>query len=107
MSGEDPFAFDNRHLKVLPTNARTEVGCPPFGPIFALGAAVDYLAGIGIERIAERVLDLNERLTSRLERIKRKRLGLDRDVEHEIVASVWEDEAEAYARQMGFAGATE
>ena len=68
MSGEDPFAFDNRHLRVLPTNARTEVGCPPFGPIFALGAAVDYLAGIGIERIAERVLGLNTYLTSRLER---------------------------------------
>jgi len=68
MSGEDPFAFDNRHLRVLPTNARTEVGCPPFGPIFALGAAVDYLAGIGIERIAERVLALNTYLTSRLER---------------------------------------
>jgi selenocysteine lyase/cysteine desulfurase len=68
MSGEDPFAFDNRHLRLLPTNARTEVGCPPFGPIFALGAAVDYLAGIGVERIAERVLALNEHLTSRLER---------------------------------------
>jgi selenocysteine lyase/cysteine desulfurase len=68
MSGEDPFAFDNRHLRVLPTNARTEVGCPPFGPIFALGAAVDYLAGIGIERVAERVLGLNKYLTSRLER---------------------------------------
>ncbi len=68
MSGEDPFAFDNRHLRLLPTNARTEVGCPPFGPIFALGAAVDYLAGIGVERIAERVLSLSEHLTSRLER---------------------------------------
>ena len=50
MSGEDPFAFDNRHLRLLPSNARTELGCPPFGPIFALGAAVDYLSGIGIER---------------------------------------------------------
>jgi selenocysteine lyase/cysteine desulfurase len=68
MSGDDPFAFDNRHVRLLPTNARTELGCPPFGPIFALGAAVDYLAGIGIERIAERVLGLNTYLTSRLER---------------------------------------
>jgi selenocysteine lyase/cysteine desulfurase len=68
MSGEDPDAFDNRHLRILPTNARTELGCPPFGPIFALGAALDYLSGIGIEKISERVLGLNAYLTSRLER---------------------------------------
>ena len=68
MSGDDPFAFDNRHLRILPTNARTELGCPPFGPIFALGAAIDYLSGIGVEKIAERVLALNMYLTFRLER---------------------------------------
>ena len=68
MSGDDPFAFDNRHLRILPSNARTEVGCPPFGPIFALGAAIDYLSGIGVDAIAERVLALNMYLTSRLGR---------------------------------------
>ena len=50
------------------SHARTELGCPPFGPIFALGAAVDYIAGIGIEKIAERVLNLNTYLTTRLDR---------------------------------------
>jgi selenocysteine lyase/cysteine desulfurase len=68
MSGEDPFAFDNRRLRLLPSNARTETGCPAFGPIFALGAAIDYLSGIGIGQIAERVLALNMYLTSRLGR---------------------------------------
>lgn len=68
MSGEDPYAFDNRGQRLLATNARTETGCPPFGPIFALGAAVEYLAGIGMEAIAERVLALNAHLTSRLGR---------------------------------------
>ena len=68
LSGEDPFAFDNRQLRVLASNARTELGCPPFGPIFALGAAVAYLAGIGIAQIAERVLTLNMYLTTRLSR---------------------------------------
>ena len=53
---------------LLPSNARTEMGCPPFGPIFALGAAVDYLSGIGIDQIAERVLALNMYLTFRLGR---------------------------------------
>ena len=68
MSGDDPLAFDNRRLRLLPSHARTEMGCPPFGPIFALGAAVDYLSGIGIDRIAERVLALNAYLTFRLGR---------------------------------------
>jgi cysteine desulfurase / selenocysteine lyase len=68
MSGEDPYAFDNRHQRILRSNARTETGCPPFGPIFALGAAVNYLAGLGADRIAERVLALNMYLTFRLGR---------------------------------------
>jgi selenocysteine lyase/cysteine desulfurase len=67
-SVEDPFAFDNRGLRLLASNRRTELGCPPFGPIFALGAAAEYLLGIGIEKIQERVLHLNEYLTFRLER---------------------------------------
>ena len=68
LSAEDPFAFDNRRLRVVTSHARTELGCPPFGPIFALGAAVDYIAGIGIEKIAERVLNLNTHLTTLLDR---------------------------------------
>jgi selenocysteine lyase/cysteine desulfurase len=68
MSGREPFAFDNRRVDVVDTNARTEVGCPPFAQIFALGAAVEYLAGIGVDRIAERVLALNTCLTEGLER---------------------------------------
>jgi len=66
MSGEDPYAFDNRHMKVLPTAARVESGTPSFGPIFALGAAIDYLVQIGPEEIAERILALSLYLTSRL-----------------------------------------
>ena len=67
LSGENPYAFDNRQMRILTSNARSELGCPAFGPIFALGAAVEYLAGIGAEVIAERVLALNEYLTTRLE----------------------------------------
>ncbi len=68
MSGEDPFAFDNRRMELRRTNARSELGCPAFAPIFALGAAIDYLAGLGIGVIAERILALNTSLTSRLAR---------------------------------------
>ena len=68
LSGQDPFDFDNRQIRILGSNARTEMGCPSFGPIYALGAALDYLSGIGAQAIAERVLALNMYLTSRLKR---------------------------------------
>ncbi len=68
LSGDDPYAFDNRGLRLLPSNARSELGCPAFGPIFALGAAIEYLSGIGMAAIAERVLTLNMYLTTRLAR---------------------------------------
>jgi selenocysteine lyase/cysteine desulfurase len=66
MSVVDPFAFENRQAALLPTAARTELGCPPFPGIVALGAAVEYLLQIGIEHIGGRVLELNMYLTSRL-----------------------------------------
>ncbi len=66
LSVENPYAFDNRQMRILASNARTELGCPPFGPIFALGAAVEYLTAIGADAIAERVLELNMYLTARL-----------------------------------------
>jgi selenocysteine lyase/cysteine desulfurase len=66
MSVKDPFTFENRQIDLLPTNARTEVGCPAFAAIFALGAAVEYVLRVGREAIANRVLELNMYLTSRL-----------------------------------------
>jgi selenocysteine lyase/cysteine desulfurase len=68
LSVEDPYVFDNRRYRVVPAARRSELGCPPFGPIFGLGAAVDYLAALGVEAITARVLELNAYLTSGLER---------------------------------------
>ncbi|HEY6547072.1 MAG TPA: aminotransferase class V-fold PLP-dependent enzyme [Vicinamibacteria bacterium] len=68
MSGERPFDFDNRRLQLKKSFARSEMGCPPFASIFALGAAIDYLTGLGTAAIAERILALNMYLTSRLQR---------------------------------------
>jgi selenocysteine lyase/cysteine desulfurase len=68
MSVEDPFSFDSRNTRVVRANRRTEMGCPPFAQIFALGAAVRYLVDIGMDRVAERVLALNMYLTFRLGR---------------------------------------
>jgi cysteine desulfurase / selenocysteine lyase len=68
MSVLDPYAFDNRRARVVSENRRTEMGCPAFGPIFGLGAAIDYLQGLGKDAIAERVLALNMYLTFQLQR---------------------------------------
>lgn len=68
LSVEDPYAFDNRSFRLLPSNRRHELGCPAFSGILALGAAVEYLAGVGIAAIAARVLELNLYLTFLLER---------------------------------------
>jgi selenocysteine lyase/cysteine desulfurase len=68
LSVQEPFSFENRQVRLLPSSRRVEMGCPSFGPVFALGAAIDYLAAIGQDNIAERVLFLNELLTYRLEK---------------------------------------
>jgi cysteine desulfurase/selenocysteine lyase len=67
LSVEDPFLFDNRRYRLLASNRRTEQGCPAFGAIFALGAALRYLTEIGVDRIEARVLALNAQLTERLD----------------------------------------
>ena len=68
LSVEDPYTFDNRGYRLLSAARRSELGCPPFGPIFGLGAAVEYLSALGAEAIEARVLELNVYLTASLER---------------------------------------
>jgi len=65
-SVKDPFAFNNRAGVPVAAARRYEFGCPSFPGIFALGAAVSYLDGIGRDRIQSRVLQLNTTLTSAL-----------------------------------------
>lgn len=65
-SVKDPFAFNNRAGVPVPAARRCEFGCPSFPGIFALGAAVSYLDGIGRDRIQARVLQVNTALTSAL-----------------------------------------
>jgi selenocysteine lyase/cysteine desulfurase len=66
LSVERPFDFDNREFAVMTGNRRVELGCPAFPAIFALGAAVEYLLGLGTEEIERRVLEINTYLTDRL-----------------------------------------
>lgn len=69
LSVHDPFGFDNRRYRLLGDARRAEMGCPSFAPIVALGAAVEYLLAIGVDRIAARILALNTYLTDGLRRL--------------------------------------
>ncbi|MEO8358674.1 MAG: aminotransferase class V-fold PLP-dependent enzyme [Vicinamibacteria bacterium] len=65
-SVKDPMSFNNRSGVPVSAARRYELGCPSFPGIFALGAAISYLDGIGRDRIQARVLQLNTALTSAL-----------------------------------------
>jgi selenocysteine lyase/cysteine desulfurase len=68
LSVEDPFAMRNDELRPRhDAAARIELGCPHFAGIFALGASVKLITEIGIETIQARILELNRKLTTRLE----------------------------------------
>jgi len=67
MSGEDPFAMRNDSYDVRgDAAARAEIGCPHFAGIFALGESARHLLEIGTDRIEQRALALNRRMTERL-----------------------------------------
>jgi selenocysteine lyase/cysteine desulfurase len=64
---QNPYADlnDEVHLR-NDVAARSELGCPHFAGIFALGASVELMQTIGIANIEKRALELNRLLTSRL-----------------------------------------
>jgi selenocysteine lyase/cysteine desulfurase len=67
MSVEDPFAMRNDAYRLCTTAAaRAETGCPHFAGIFALGESTRRLLELGVERVEQRALALNRRLTESL-----------------------------------------
>ncbi|MBY0270227.1 MAG: cysteine desulfurase [Burkholderiales bacterium] len=57
-----------------PIPAKFEAGTPPIGEAITLGAAIDYLSAIGIERIAAHETDLLDYATDQLNRMPGIRL---------------------------------
>ena len=57
-----------------PIPAKFEAGTPPIGEAITLGAAIDYLTGVGIERIAAHETDLLDYATDKLNRMPGIRL---------------------------------
>lgn len=67
LSVKDPYADRNSEVVLRKdAAARAELGCPHFAGIFALGASVDFLTGVGMANIQERALSMNRILTDRL-----------------------------------------
>jgi cysteine desulfurase/selenocysteine lyase len=68
LSVEEPYADRNAEVRLRKdASARSELGCPHFAGIFALGASVDLLSQIRLRNIEQRALSLNRVLTNRLE----------------------------------------
>lgn len=66
-SARDPYALVYDSLDLTPGAQALEQGHPPFPGIFALGASLDLVAEIGIDRIAARIVELARYLHERLD----------------------------------------
>ncbi len=66
MSATEPDRHVNDRLDLRNTAAVVEVGCPNFAGIFALGASLNLLARLGIDRVASRIHELTDHLHRQL-----------------------------------------
>jgi cysteine desulfurase / selenocysteine lyase len=70
LSVKDPYAMRNDEVHLRhDASARSELGCPHFAGIFALGASVTLMETIGIKNIESRALELNATLTNGLNEV--------------------------------------
>ncbi len=67
LSLQEPYDMKNDELHLRhDAAARTELGCPHFAGIFAMGASIDLMMEVGINNIQQQALTLNKLLTDRL-----------------------------------------
>lgn len=67
LSVQDPYGTRNDEVHLRHDgSARAELGCPHFAGIFALDASVEMMQSIGMANIETRALELNRKLTARL-----------------------------------------
>jgi selenocysteine lyase/cysteine desulfurase len=70
LSVQDPYGDRNNEVHLRhDVSARAELGCPPFACIFALGTSIEMMQSIGAANIEARALELNRKLTARLDEI--------------------------------------
>lgn len=67
LSVKEPYGDRNNEVHLRhDVSARSELGCPHFAGIFALGASIEMMHSIGPAQIEARALALNRKLTKRL-----------------------------------------
>ncbi len=64
----EPEQMNNQRIALRQDAGRYEWGCPSFPTMFAVGASIDYMSKIGIEKIAKRILELTDYLVEGLEK---------------------------------------
>lgn len=64
-----PEKMDNLARRMKPEASAVEAGCLHFPNIFALGASLKFLSGLGVENIQARIFELNDYLVESLDRI--------------------------------------
>ena len=70
LSVQDPYGGANNEVHLRhDVSARAELGCPNFAGIFSLGASIELMQSIGTANIEARALELNRKLTDRLNEI--------------------------------------
>lgn len=69
---EQPFAFDVKHFDPAIAARRFESGSPPIPHVYAVPAALELLAGVGFDRIAEHIGTLTRALTDGARQLKIK-----------------------------------
>jgi len=67
LSVKDLDGFDNKHLELKEDASALEIGAPCFPSIFALGAAIGLVDGIGRQEIEDRIHELGDYLIGKLE----------------------------------------
>jgi selenocysteine lyase/cysteine desulfurase len=76
LSVREPYDLRNNEVHLRhDVSARSELGCPHFAGIFALGVSVGMMQSIGPANIEQRALELNRQLTNRLNDSKWKVLS--------------------------------
>lgn len=58
----NPFDFDTKHFDPAGTARRFEMGSPSVPHVYAASAALDFLSGVGLRRIADHIGDLTQML---------------------------------------------
>ncbi|HKG47315.1 MAG TPA: aminotransferase class V-fold PLP-dependent enzyme [Pyrinomonadaceae bacterium] len=68
LSVHNPYGMRNDEVHLRhDVAARAEIGCPHYAGVFALGASIELMQSIGIANIQARALELNRKLTGRLD----------------------------------------